>query len=322
MIITLNAYLIVCSVFLISFLTMSTFYVLNQLFLLPFLSLCLGGVKAFNNNKVIKISAPINSIFLVNLKLFCSIFCGSLATFYLHQSLQINVVMSSSIIGIIAFLFFPQHGLALYCGSFLGMSTAQLFANPFDFFIAVLLLSLIFYYNQKYLVGFGGKLGAMAFLSALIIALRGDFVFETMIMPSNYQNILLVFYTVLSGLMTYYLINYRQQNAIFASSIVAFINSLLLIAAFNDFGNLLALAVFCGTFVGMTTKKRLNGLISIAVTSLVAGLLFIYTLPYFNGLGGKLGGIALISVLIVFSLEQLLKVNWTHLNRSFRMFRV
>lgn len=60
-----------------------------------------------------------------------------------------------------------------------------------------------------------------------------------------------------------------------------------------------AMVIFAGSFVGMTTFS-IASLPIILLAGLACGILYLLSEPFFVGYGGKLGAIAFISVAIVF----------------------
>lgn len=67
----------------------------------------------------------------------------------------------------------------------------------------------------------------------------------------------------------------------------------------------LAMVIFAGTFVGMTTVSIATLPIMVS-GGLLCGILYLLTAPLFEGYGGKLGAIAFISLLVVFFLIQVI----------------
>jgi hypothetical protein len=102
---------------------------------------------------------------------------GALSCFYLNHFLKLGPVLSASIVGGAA-SFIPllkntsaylgQLPAAIYCGAFIGMSSAgvapnYLFILTASFFTAVLLIL-----SKNLFAGVGGKLGTLAFAGVVI----------------------------------------------------------------------------------------------------------------------------------------------------------
>ncbi|QCK14467.1 hypothetical protein [Mangrovivirga cuniculi] len=99
---------------------------------------------------------------------------GSTITFSLQKA-GLNAILSSAIIGLIAGLLsqYTSHSAfaaAMFCGSFVGMSSVNLMPLAAIAFAGGL-SGLIFYYSQGILKGFGGKLGTIAFISVGVISI-------------------------------------------------------------------------------------------------------------------------------------------------------
>ena len=93
---------------------------------------------------------------------------GALATFALSVETSLNSVFVASALGLLG-AFIPKHKLlkeapaALYCGTFIGM-TSTLVANGYLFIVfAGALGGLVYIIAKPFLNGFGGKLGTIAF---------------------------------------------------------------------------------------------------------------------------------------------------------------
>ena len=96
---------------------------------------------------------------------------GAVITFLL-QKCGLNIVIASCIVGLIGALFseyfrLPHLGLVIFAGSFVGMSTFSLKAIPLVIFGGAL-SGLLYKLSLNMFVGFGGRLGAIAFASTVI----------------------------------------------------------------------------------------------------------------------------------------------------------
>ncbi len=104
---------------------------------------------------------------------------GALLTYLLNIRLGHSPVISSGIIGLMGGLFLPvmhpevgeMFAIMVICASFVGMSSKDKVPNEAYMVIAGLFCALFFIYTSTYLGGLGGKLGTIAFGSA--IAVRG-----------------------------------------------------------------------------------------------------------------------------------------------------
>jgi len=85
-------------------------------------------------------------------------------------------------------------------------------------------------------------------------------------------------------------------NVIVASCVVGLVGELIGHLLNNED---LAMVIFAGSFVGMTTASFVS-LPIILVAGFICGGLYLISAPLFDGFGGKLGALAFISVLVVF----------------------
>lgn len=109
----------------------------------------------------------------------------------------------------------------------------------------------------------------------------------------------LFFFALLGGIVTYKASSQPWMNSVRASSagtLVCYLMVLLL--AGTDKANVYATMFFGGSFVGMTSSHRLNHT-GILIASCVFGAISAVILPLLNGIGGALGVCAFISVVIV-----------------------
>lgn len=107
-----------------------------------------------------------------------SVISGAILTFFLSHYL--GSITASGVVGFIGYLismsnkrlFFIQ--FSLFCGSFVGM-TGSFYITTYQLMLLASLISGVIYISLKnHFLGFGGKLGAIAFSAALItILLKG-----------------------------------------------------------------------------------------------------------------------------------------------------
>lgn len=114
------------------------------------------------------------------LSIFIAIVLGLGGT-VLQIILGVPPILASTITGILASLcltkiFKDESGLsgAVYCASFAAIGLQDFQPNIFDSIMLVLIISVAFYSTRKIFIGFGGKLGTLAFISTgLWLILRG-----------------------------------------------------------------------------------------------------------------------------------------------------
>lgn len=113
---------------------------------------------------------------------FLCFFLGCFLCFLLHTKIEMSAVMASCLVGLLG-TFIPLSSFgnvknlqnAIYAGSFAGMCSAGVL-NHYSQIILLSLLGASFYLLTLDLFkGFGGKLGAIAFISvSLVYLLKGS----------------------------------------------------------------------------------------------------------------------------------------------------
>lgn len=102
---------------------------------------------------------------------------GAVVTYSLTVRLRLNVVLSSGLVGLAAGIALPVMdpvngpllAVMAFCASFAGMSARQRLANELSVVVAGVICAVIFMYAAPHLGGAGGKLGTIAFGSAIIV---------------------------------------------------------------------------------------------------------------------------------------------------------
>lgn len=111
---------------------------------------------------------------------FLALVIGSLLTFYLNNELGWGGVIASATVGLVGGLLpylnsssqqLKSVALAVYCGTFVGMASTSLFDELHYIFIASAISGLFYIYTRGLFIGFGGKLGSVAFSGVLATVL-------------------------------------------------------------------------------------------------------------------------------------------------------
>jgi len=115
------------------------------------------------------------------------------------------------------------------------------------------------------------------------------------------KEIKIIIASIFGAVFTYFLYSYFGFNNVLAASVVGVLAGLL----FSSY----AAPMYMGAFVGMVSDNVIMNIWFLALASFIAGLFFIYSRRYFKGLGGKLGGIAFISILLTLVFVQFFKID-------------
>jgi len=110
---------------------------------------------------------------------------------------------------------------------------------------------------------------------------------------------LIVLTCILGGILTYFINHFVSLGAVISSAIVGLTGGLLAKLLNTKEANSLALAFYCGSYVGMSSINVLENIFIVALAAFFTGLIFILTKGIFKGYGGKLGTMAFIGVVIL-----------------------
>lgn len=103
--------------------------------------------------------------------------CGALTTSALHQLLNLPIVIATALPALLgSFIPFKKvylhHPYAvIYTGCFIGMCSQTLISHPLLFLLIAFIGTSLYLLTSKNFVGFGGKLGGIAFVSIALCVL-------------------------------------------------------------------------------------------------------------------------------------------------------
>jgi hypothetical protein len=232
----------------------------------------------------------------------------------MNHNFELGAVVASSLVGLIGGLLLPSLAVAIYCGSFAGMVSSLLVSDMLSIITIGIFAGLLYVFGSETFKGFGGKLGATAYFATLLSSIFFDTIGETMtggLITFQYE----VFIAFIVGSVgTYFMNEQYKLGAVVSSSLLGIIFGLILPNIFLN-GNSLAVALFCGTFIGMSTTSKLTTRTSVLIASVIGTIIYLYTAPYFAGLGGKLGLIAFGSTIAtagIYNFKSHIKPNKNH----------
>lgn len=247
--------------------------------------------------------------------IFASVLISTLLTYLLNHYIALGAVVSSALIGMIGATLFKDYDVPIYCGSFAGMVSINVIPNTYGILIVSALTGLFYIMGIEVFRGFGGKLGATAYFATLSAAFLTGRFNETMLNATvKLPPWIFIFFII--GAISTYVINIKlKTGVVLSSSIVGLIGGLILPNIFLA-GTQMAIALFCGTFIGMSAAEKLCFKKCIIIASIVGSILFAYTNPYFSGLGGKLGLIAFSSSIATAGYYNLKKYLMDRINKT------
>lgn len=267
--------------------------VLDIFYGLFFLLMGYGLIRQF-----IKEKETINKVSFKNLD-GLAVIIGVFTTYLLNHFLSIPVVLASAFIGLIGSLLIKKYQVALYCGSFAGMVSLSLFGF-FEVSILAIVCAFIFIVTKPLFKGYGGKLGTIAFLSSLIVHSIFN---DNFIVLSLDLNIFLILLTTILGVcITYYFKYFLKVSSVLASALPSLLFGLLFSYAFSSHIDYVVV-FFSASFIGMSSKERLPNIWYVLLSGVVLGIIYDIFIEFFNGLGGKLGLMAMLSVIITSGLS-------------------
>ncbi len=234
---------------------------------------------------------------------FAMVFGGAALTFLVSVEFALGAVVASGLVGLVGAALFRRHAVPIFCGSFVGMSSPNVFALFGWVLVAGAIAGLIYVLSRDVLNGFGGKLGTIAFAGAVSASLVIGCGLGSVAVPTGSDAVWIVFYAVTGAVVTYALSVHLGNGPVVSSALVGVVAGLLLPVVHGaDLGSVLAVVAFCASFAGMSSPSRLPNLALVGVAGLFSGLVFLYACPHLDGAGGKLGTIAFGSTIAVWGL--------------------
>ncbi|MBM3138003.1 MAG: hypothetical protein FJZ98_07425 [Chloroflexi bacterium] len=238
---------------------------------------------------------------------------GALLTFWASQDLGMGPVLSSAAVGLLGSLLLPKLSAEIFTGSFVGMCSRAAVPQFSLILFAGLIAGWIFHMSRSTLVGFGGKLGTIAFASVILTAWMAGGKPSSLAPPTADFTWAFVISSALAAALTWLLAEYKNLGAVRASSLVGLIGAFILPLLLPSAGGDHAVAVFCASFVGMASHERMPKPWMIILAGAIAGVIFQLSAPLFGGFGGKLGTIALVSVMSVWGYHNVI-IEWSVAN--------
>ena len=231
---------------------------------------------------------------------FLAVLGAALITYTLKVDVGLGAVLAASLVGLIAGIVFPAVAVPIYCGSFVGMTSSRLLVDHSELALAGTIAAFVYLLTERAFIGFGGKLGTIAFTGTLItgLGLKGEF--STTPIPEWEMAVTIVLCSVVAVTLTYWLNVRRQHGPVVASAIVGITGGLILPSVYPEpVGATLAVMVMCASFAGMSSSARFPTIYPMSAVGFVTGCFFVYSMPLAGGAGGKLGTLAFGSAVAV-----------------------
>lgn len=122
-----------------------------------------------------------------------------------------------------------------------------------------------------------------------------------------YEHITVALWLPFGAVVCYSLNHYLQFGPIMAATTVGLAGSFLpQINKKSSYLKQVPVAIYCGTFIGMSNTTVAPNLTFVCIAAVIATVLFVYAKTLFFGLGGKLGMLSFIAVAITSFLSYLI----------------
>lgn len=241
-----------------------------------------------------------------------AVFIGAVLTYLLVKYVDMNSLMISPLIGLLGALVFPRYGDAIFCGSFVGMTGIQVL-GLYYFITAALTSAFVFLAATNTFKGLGGKLGTIAFISCLFMAFINRS--AQIRPPSSYWDNYALYISIgaISAYVTFVLNNRANVGPVMASAIIGFFGAVVFLYVNGGAYAGYAPVIYGASFIGMSSKKTLPSFVMVLSAGMIFGVIYVFNINNFTGIGGRLGLTAFLSVLITTGLfcafENIIKRN-------------
>ena len=99
---------------------------------------------------------------------FGGVVVGALVAYVLSVDVGLGAVTASALVALVAALILPEYAVPIYCGSFVGMTSARLLISHSEVAIAGGIAATLYVLTACTYPGYGGKLGAIAFIGSVL----------------------------------------------------------------------------------------------------------------------------------------------------------
>jgi len=280
--------LLILFVFIFLLQTLSTTWP-NHLFSSVIVVICVGGICVFLYQSDWKNQSEVEK-YGINKSLisFFAVCLANWMTLILYNSLGISAVIASALVGLAGGMLFPAYSVAIFCGSFVGMSSQAILADIPTVLLSSMIAGAVYVMSEYSLNGIGGKLGTIAFIGSSMTAIIFRLPFLSASFPSPEITGVIVVVSGLAALITWVLGNHAGFGAVIASSVVGLAGGIVMPLVWPEYGELIAVAIFCASFAGMSSRARFSW-VQMVSGGLLCCALFAASMQVFGGAGGKLG---------------------------------
>jgi len=221
---------------------------------------------------------------------------GTLLAYFANIYLGLGAIIAASLVGLVGAAVVKEYAVEVYCGAFVGMVSPDVLHDFGHTVIAGVIAGTIFFLTRDVFKGYGGKLGAIAFSSWILVSISSRCRLLDVLVEFRHFGISIMLFSLGAAVLTYLLSVRLRNGPVFASSLVGLLGGLLLPAFGAENASVLAAVVMAASFVGMSSEEKLSNEAAVLFSGLIMGIVFIYSANHFGGAGGKLGTLAFGSV--------------------------
>lgn len=164
---------------------------------------------------------------------FISLFGGAVVTYVLSVNLALGPVVGAGLVGVAIALIKPKYGVPVYCGAFVGMASSDYLAF-YPLLLAGIFGGIVYVISSPVFNGFGGKLGTIAYAGCIFAGLSTRSEFLSSPIPEWDTGTIIVIYSVIAAVVTYFLSVKMKHGPVMASGIVGLAGGLVLPALYPE----------------------------------------------------------------------------------------
>ncbi|MGM0523803.1 MAG: hypothetical protein ACQER2_07155 [Bacillota bacterium] len=222
---------------------------------------------------------------------------SAVITYSLGHTFGLGAFLASAVVGLIGAVFFKRQKTILYTGSFIGMTHTLFLPDFWCILLAALVTGVIYVFSRHSFVGYGGKLGALSLIGTLTSGYILGHQPVSLPIPNMAVGSLIVAFSLFGTFVTLAIRKYVKHDPIFASSLATLfivgIRQLIPLAI----PSILIAAFMMGTFIAMANRLVLPRAVLFFLASFISAFTMIFSQPFLENAGGKLGTLAFIGVI-------------------------
>ena len=266
-----------------------------EIIMVPFLSIIVVGFvwEAFREFPS-KPSSDVSLMGYVTSVVWVS--AGTLTAYFVSIYLGLGAIVAAALVGLVGAALVKDHAVEIYCGAFVGMVSPDVLHDFGHIVLAGVISGTLYFIARDVFEGYGGKLGAIAFSSWIIVSTSSRCELIDVLLEFRHFGISIMLFSLASAVLTYVLSIRLKNGPVVASCLVSLLGGLLLPAFGAENAAVLAAVVMAASFVGMSSREKLRSEKAVLFSALIMGIMFIYSANHFGGAGGKLGTLAFGSV--------------------------